>query len=74
MDAHAQAVDTRLPSLLPHDLGTRLGYYKLTCTMILYDIMQCHSTAFSVGAFNAVVVCCYIQCKLKDVGGASKVP
>jgi len=46
----------------------RLGYYKLACTMILYDIMQSHSTAFSVGAFNAVVVCCYIQCELKDVG------
>ena len=69
-----KAVDTRLPSLLPRGLGTRLGYYKLACTMILYDITQCHSTAFSVGAFNAVVVCCYIQCELKDVGGASKVP
>ena len=74
MHVHVQTVDSRLPSLLPHGLGMRLGYYKLACTMILYDIMQSHSTAFSVGAFNAVVVCCYIQCELKDVGGDSKVP
>jgi len=68
--AHAQAVDTRWPSLLSRGLGMRLGYYKLVCTVILYDKMQSHSVG---KGFNAVVICCYIQCKLKDVEGASKV-